>query len=159
MGYGTDGLTFNTLRGGNTARLPQFKNNLGEPAHSEPDGSDWSDSQWFQAAVGELGEYANLRKKLDRGDLGVTADEMRSAYDTEVNLNSSGEASEVKRVLADELADTVIYLDLLCFRLGIDLGAAVMAKFNRTSHKVGSTIRLSADDWHHVQPEELDAGT
>jgi len=38
MGYGTDGLTFNTLRGGNTARLPQFKNKYGQLAHAKPDG-------------------------------------------------------------------------------------------------------------------------
>ncbi len=54
MGYGIYGLTFNTLRGGNKARLPQFKNKHGEPAHSKADGSDWSDAQWLQAVVGEL---------------------------------------------------------------------------------------------------------
>ena len=38
MGYGHDGLTFNSLRGANKARLPQFQNCHGEPAHSEPNG-------------------------------------------------------------------------------------------------------------------------
>jgi hypothetical protein len=42
MGYGTNGLTFNALRGANAARLPQFKNKHGELAHSKPDGSDWT---------------------------------------------------------------------------------------------------------------------
>lgn len=126
MGYGTDGLTFNTLRQANVARLPEFKNRHGEPAHSQPDGGDWSDAQWLQAVVGELGEYANLRKKLDRGDI-------------------SGE--DAKRALADELADVMIYLDILAFRLGIDLGAAVMEKWNRTSERVGSNLRIDAEGW------------
>lgn len=127
MGYGTDGLTFNTLRGGNKARLPEFKNKHGEPAHSEPDGSDWSDAQWLQAVVGELGEYANIKKKVERGDLTM---------------------EEAKPLLAKELADTVTYLDLLAFRLGIDLGDAVMEKFNEVSTRIGCNIYIDAEDWH-----------
>lgn len=65
MGYGTDGLTFNTLRGANMKRLPMFRD-------SKDDGSDWSPAQWLQAVTGELGEYANLRKKVERGDLAPT---------------------------------------------------------------------------------------
>lgn len=69
MGYLTDGLTFNTLRQANKARLPTFKNAKGERAHSTDDGSDWSPAQWLQALVGEVGEFANLRKKYERGDI------------------------------------------------------------------------------------------
>ncbi len=127
LGYRTDGLTFNTLRGGNRARLPEFKNKHGKPAHSKADGSDWSDAEWLQAVVGELGEYANIRKKLQRGDL--TREEAQS-------------------LMADELADVVIYLDLLAFRLDINLGQAVMEKFNRTSMRVGCGIYIAPDDWH-----------
>lgn len=127
MGYMTNGLTFNTLRGGNCARLPLFKNKHGEAAHSQQDGSDWSDAEWLEAVVGEIGEYANLRKKLRRGDL---------------------TREEALPLLADEIADVVIYLDILAFRLGIDLGEAVMDKWNRTSQRVGVGLRLEADDWH-----------
>ena len=127
MGYLTNGLTFNTLRGGNIARLPEFRNANGGRAHSKDDGSDWSPAQWLQAVVGELGEYANMRKKVERGDF--TMDEARPK-------------------IADELADVVIYLDILAFQLGVDLGEAVMGKWNRTSERVGSKIRLAADDWH-----------
>ena len=130
MGYMTNGLTFNTLRGGNIARLPQFKNKHGQPAHSKPDGSDWTDAQWLQAVVGELGEYANLKKKVDRGDIS---------------------REEAQSMLADELADVVTYLDILAFRLGIDLGGATMDKFNRVSERVGSTVRIDAEDWHNVK--------
>lgn len=124
--YGTGGLTFNTLRGGNVARLPQFKNKHGELAHSKPDGSDWTPAQWLQAVVGELGEYANLRKKFERGDV---------------------DAETFKREAADELADVVTYLDILAFQLRIDLGAAVIDKFNRVSRRVGSTVRIDVDGW------------
>ena len=127
MGYMTNGLTFNTLRGGNKARLPEFKNKHGEPAHSEPDGSDWSDAQWLQAVVGELGEYANFRKKLDRGD--ITPEEAKIHF-------------------AKELADTVTYIDLLAFRLGIDLGQAIMSKFNEVSERIDCNIYIDAEGWH-----------
>lgn len=62
-------LTFDALRGSNVRRLPEFKDRHGRVAHFRPDGSDWSDAEWLQAIVGELGEYANLRKKVTRGDL------------------------------------------------------------------------------------------
>lgn len=127
MGYKTNGLTFNTLRGGNLARLPEFRNKHGDLAHTKPDGSDWSPAQWLQAVVGELGEYANQRKKYERGDINAT---------------------EFKQVAADELADVVTYLDILAMQLDIDLGAAVMDKFNRISQRVGSRIRIDAEDWY-----------
>src|SRR5271166_1018825 len=97
-------LTFKQLRMANVARLPQFKNRHGATAHSSPDGSDWSESQWLKAVLGELGEYANWSKKHDRGD--ITFEEF---------------LAEARK----ELADVVTYLDILAFRLGIDLGDAV----------------------------------
>src|ERR1019366_6901539 len=139
MGYGTDGLTFRTLRDANLKRLPLFKDAKGRTCHSEKDGSDWQPAQWLQAVVGELGEYANLRKKCERGDL---------------------TPEEAKPLLADELADVVIYLDILASQLGIDLGPAVMAKWNRTSEKVGAPIYLDAEDWHFksAPPTKLTEG-
>jgi|GEM_PF-1820623 len=141
MGYGTDGLTFNSLRGANQARLPEFRNKHGELAHSQRDGSDWSPAQWLQAVVGELGEFANLRKKFERGDL--SAEE----YATEA---------------AKELADVQTYLDILAMRCldangvahptGVNLGKATMDKFNEVSERVNSSVRLRADDWYYVGP-------
>jgi NTP pyrophosphatase (non-canonical NTP hydrolase) len=129
MGCMTNGLTFNTLRGGNTARLPQFKNSKGETAYREKDGSDWSPAQWLQAVVGELGEYANFRKKYERGDLSK---------------------EEFQKEAEKELADVVIYLDLLAIQLGINLGQAIIDKFNAVSRRVGSTVRIDAEDWHYT---------
>jgi NTP pyrophosphatase (non-canonical NTP hydrolase) len=117
--------TFNALRDANLKRMPQFKNCHGEPAHSKPDGSDWSPAQWLQAVTGELGEYANVRKKYERGDL--THEQFMAQA-------------------AGELADTVTYLDILASQLGIDLGAAVVDKFNRVSERVGSNVFLHGDE-------------
>lgn len=124
MGYMTDGLTFNTLRSANVNRLPTFKNSKGEPAHSMPDGSDWSPAQWLQAVTGELGEYANLRKKYERGDI---------------------DEQEFRTEAKYELADIVTYLDILAFQLNIDLGSAVIEKFNFVSVRVGSPIKILSD--------------
>lgn len=117
------GLTFSALRAANRARLPQFRTKHGDLAHSKPDGSDWSPAQWLQAVVGELGEYANVRKKFERGDL---------------------TQEEFYAMASDELADVQTYLDILAFQLGIDLGAATADKFNRVSKRVGSDVFIDA---------------
>ena len=128
MGYLTNGLSFNTLRDANMKRLPTFKNKHGELAHSDPEGRDWSPAQWLQATTGELGEYANVRKKFERGDLSQ---------------------QEFIEQAAGELADVATYLDILAFQLGINLGEAIRDKFNTVSERVGSPIYIGQDDdWH-----------
>ena len=115
----TSSLTFNALREANLKRL----------AHSEPDGSDWGLAQWSNATLGELGEAANIIKKIDRGDM--TLDEARP-------------------LLAKELADTQTYLDILAYRAGIDLGAATTDKWNEVSKRIGVSLRLTPQgvlDW------------
>lgn len=114
-------LTFDQLRAANIQRLPLFVNKHGQFAHSEPDGSDWSDAQWLEAVVGEIGEYANLHKKLVRGDVD---------YPTFI------------KEAAKELADIQTYLDILAFRLGVDLGEATRSKFNEVSKRVGCEVML-----------------
>lgn len=143
MGIYNYGLNFDALRGANIARLPQFKDKHGNLAHSKLDGSDWSPAQWLQAFIGEVGEYANIRKKFERGDL-------------------SREEYEV--LATKELADIQTYLDLLALRAldkddfihptGIDLGRATIQKFNEVSNRVGSNVRLDADDWHYTEVQD-----
>lgn len=87
--------------------------------------SSWSLSDWMTATMGELGEAANVLKKLNRERDGIPG-----------NTQS---AEELKSQFADELADTFIYLDLLSQAAGIDLASAVRAKFDRTSAKIGFT--------------------
>jgi NTP pyrophosphatase (non-canonical NTP hydrolase) len=137
MGYGTDGLTFNVLRAANAQRLPQFRDAKGRRSHSEPDGSDWNPAEWLQAVVGELGELANILKKVRRGD--VTREEALPA-------------------IRKEFADVVIYFDIFAAQFGIDLGRAIIDKFNEVSVRVGSDIRISEDgsDWR-IEPMEVPA--
>lgn len=123
--------TFSALRLANILRLPQFKNPHGELAHAKPDGSDWSPSQWLQAVVGELGEYANVRKKLERGDITL---------------------EQFAVLAAKELADVQTYLSILALRAldmpglphphGVDLGEATRQKFNEVSNRVGADVHI-----------------
>ena len=78
----------------------------------------WSPTDWACALAGEVGEACNLIKKLRRGE-------------------------PIDRLeIGKELADAVIYLDLLAARLKIDLGEAVRQKFNEVSDRRGSDIKL-----------------
>jgi NTP pyrophosphatase (non-canonical NTP hydrolase) len=117
------GLTFDALRKANLRRLPQFKNARGEPAHSHPEGNDWTPADWALAALGELGEAANLMKKIKRGDF------------------APEEVGEIiKTKLAWEFADVITYIDLLALQYHIDLGEVVKEKFNIVSERVGSDV-------------------
>lgn len=100
-----------------------------------PDGfnhklGSWSLSDWFTATLGELGEAANVAKKLNRVRDGIPGNK-----ETEAELRSK---------LARELADTFIYLDLLCQAAGIDLPEAVVQTFNAKSAQIGSGILYPA---------------
>lgn len=114
-------ITFNALRKANILRLPEFRNNKGKLAHSIADGSDWSLNDWMVACVGELGEAANVLKKVRRGDLTL---------------------EEARPMLTQEFADVVIYLDIMSSQAGINLGEAVVETFNNKSDKVGSRVKL-----------------
>lgn len=80
--------------------------------------ASWSPTDWACAAAGEIGEACNLVKKLRRGET--------------VPANW----------IADELADAVIYADLLCTRLGMSLEEAIVRKFNAVSDRRGSAVKL-----------------
>jgi NTP pyrophosphatase (non-canonical NTP hydrolase) len=71
------------------------------------------------AAAGEMGEACNIIKKLERDRHGLP-----------------GSRATVGQ-LADELADVIIYLDLIAAKTGIDLETAIKNKFNKDSHKHG----------------------
>ena len=79
---------------------------------------EWSLTDWACALSGEVGEACNLIKKMRRG-----------------------EDVPIER-LADELADIATYLDLLAARLDINLGEAIVRKFNEVSDRVGSSIKI-----------------
>ncbi|MCQ3014733.1 MazG-like family protein [Pseudomonas tremae] len=108
-----DGLSFQKLRQANVKRLTSSKYKLCE--------QNWQPAHWMNALTGEAGECANIIKKVDRGD-----------YSLESALPN----------IARELADIHSYLDILAFKLGIDLGAATVSKFDEVSERIGSSIRL-----------------
>lgn len=119
------GLTFRQLRAANARRLPQFRNARGERSHPKDDGSDWSPADWMVAVVGELGEAANLMKKIRRGDFAPGADTAAAA-----------------EKLRHEFADFITYADIMAYQFGIDLGEAVREKFNIVSQRVGADVTL-----------------
>ena len=75
------------------------------------------------ATAGELGEAANIIKKLNR-----VRDDIPGNRETE---------AELRAALADELADVAIYLDLLAQAAGFDLETITAAKFDKTSKRIG----------------------
>ena len=83
----------------------------------------WNVLEWAGAVCGEAGELANLCKKVRRGDSIMAAEQK----------------------VADEIADCVIYLDLLAAKLDIDLEAAIASKFNRVSIRVRYPALLERD--------------
>jgi NTP pyrophosphatase (non-canonical NTP hydrolase) len=85
--------------------------------------ASWTMSDWMTAALGELGEAANVVKKLNRARDGI--------------IGNSESPELLTVMLKDELADTFIYLDLMAQAAGFDLEDVVRDKFNRTSHKIG----------------------
>lgn len=83
----------------------------------------WSSSDWMVAVLGELGEAANIVKKLNRVRDGITG-------------NTVSEI-ELRIKLAHELADAYIYLDLFCQAEGIDLEQSVNEAFEAKSEQIG----------------------
>lgn len=126
-----NGLSFRTLREANKRRLPQFKDAQGRTAHALPDGSDWSPAEWGQAVLGELGELANLEKKIKRGDFDMDDPEVARAVQNEV---------------AREFADIVTYLDIYAMQRGVDLGEATRTKFNEVSRRVKANVFIAKHD-------------
>lgn len=96
---------------------------------------EWSVTDLSNALAGEVGEACNAVKKL------------RRVEDALPNLNEDESRqldTRAKAVAAigEELADTFCYLDLLAQRLGIDLEAAIISKFNIVSERYGFPERL-----------------
>lgn len=110
-------LTFHAFRKANATRCLKW--------HPLGIGS-WSASDWITAIVGELGETASLIKMRNRERDGLVGNKF----------------SPTDKQIAFEIADTVIYLDLLAEMLNIDLALAIVEKFNEVSERNGFTDRL-----------------
>lgn len=121
-GAASVGLSFSALSKANVARAARW--HPGFPADD-----DWNGADWSNAMCGEAGEAANIVKKLRRHETGH-----HGALD--------GDADELLRGLADELADLVTYADLLAAKYDIDLSGAIVRKFNLVSERQGFPERL-----------------
>ena len=89
---------------------------------------DWSTSDWFVALLGELGEAANVAKKLNRIRDGIPG-------------NKEGR-KELNDKLRKELGDAFVYLDLLCQSLGFEIEEAAIEVFNAKSDEIGCSIKF-----------------
>lgn len=91
---------------------------------------EWSPTDWATALGGEAGECLNEVKKL------------RREMDGNNLPKDQGTLEEHTAKIAAELADVIIYADLLAARLGIDLSLAIRDKFNKVSSERGTDIKL-----------------
>lgn len=137
-------LSFEDLRQANQDRLKA----------AWPAEDPWGPWDWTNAMVGEVGEAcceglalltalsakagatANLTKKMHR----VWP---AGQFQTEWNKTEDQRIDELTDRLAAELADVVIYADLLASKLGRSLESCIKDKFNTKSDEIGSTVKLS----------------
>ncbi len=96
-------------------------------ADSEP----WTGADWSNAMCGEAGEAANVVKKLRR-------------HETRTSSPMDPPEDVLRTMLADEIADTFLYLALLADHYGVDMPSAIVSKFNRVSERQGFSDRLRA---------------
>ena len=74
--------------------------------------------------AGEAGEVCNELKKIERTRRGMVGGKVGT------------------QDVQEELADVLVCVDLIAMDLGIDLGEALRAKFNKTSEKYGLVTKL-----------------
>jgi len=141
--YSSGGLTFDTLRTVNVQRCT-------DPSAFNHKLDSWSSAEWTNAMAGELGEVmevvgltalfffvaeggkaCNIAKKMIRHRDGVAG-----------NKGADLDMEALKAKPASELADVLIYADLVAASQGIDLGEAVRATFNKKSEELGAKERL-----------------
>jgi len=113
-------LTFSQLRQANVTRCNRW--------HTKAGIEEWTLSDWAVAMAGEAGEVCDVIKKLNR--------------DRDGTVGNKRTRAELLGDLANEIADTAIYLDLLAARAGVDLAAAIASKFNEVSERNGFPDRL-----------------
>ncbi len=118
-------MTFDDLTKANKIRCEQHFHNV----------DHWRPSQWSNAMAGECGEACNLTKKMDRI---WPSDQFKQSW----NKPEDSRIEDLENKLIDEIADVVIYADLLATRIKRNLGDIVKNKFNSKSDEIGSKIKL-----------------
>lgn len=120
-------LDFDTVTRVNRARCQRWHPGF-------PSDDLWNGADWANAMQGEAGEAGNIVKKLRRLECNY-ADQV-----TGLQWNELGD------MLAEELADVYLYLDLLAQKYNIDLPTAIVAKFNKVSQEQHFPERLTLQD-------------
>jgi len=98
--------------------------------------ADWSALEWAGCMAGEAGEAANFAKKLKRID-----DQIKNIESGVVNTN----VEEIKRKVAKEVADTILYGVLVAAKVGYvgkDFEDIIKKVFNDKSFEYGFPERL-----------------
>ena len=103
-------------------------NECAQAIHARP--PEW----WSNAMAGETGEVCNKTKKLSRLLTG----------DVAWNKHNDRDVEKLREEIGCEVADVVIYADLLMQRMGLSLEEYIVKVFNQKSDEVGSTHKLSA---------------
>lgn len=88
----------------------------------------WSLSDWMTATMGELGEAANVAKKLNRVRDGVPGNKQSP--------------EELRQMFKREIGDVFVYLDLMAQREGFTLEEAALEVFNAKSAEIGYPNKL-----------------
>lgn len=105
-----------------------------------------SPANLLMRVMASLGNYANHRKKLERGDYSFGQYVALMDFDTmrwHLNQLIAEAGADARRPSPD---DNVYQ----AHPTGVDLSAATIAKFNEVSHRVRSPVRLGAFEAHYV---------
>lgn len=85
----------------------------------------WSLSDWMTATMGELGEAANVAKKLNRYRDGIRGN------------NNSVTEGVLRDKLRREVGDVFVYLDLMAQACGFTIEEAAREVFEAKSREIG----------------------
>lgn len=108
--------------------------------------ASWSLYDWLTATIGELGEAANVVKKLNRVRDGIPGNKHTP--------------EQLREMLAGELADTLIYLDLMAQSEGIELSLSMLTApmegdASRYIAMIGRSIGIACDVAIETRREKL----
>lgn len=110
----------------------------------------WSVLEWAGAMCGEAGECANAAKKLKRLQDGIASINANDP-DSET-VRHFDDIDTAKRVVAKEVADTILYAVLVAAAVDVtDLEAVLREVFNRKSEEYGFPERLAALSAHAAE--------
>lgn len=116
-------LDFDQLRETNAARCAHWHPGF-------PHDEEWTLSDWSNAMAGEMGEAANVVKKIRRVETGNPG-------------KHDGARDDLVTKLGEELADVILYADLLAAKAGLDLGEEIRRKFDAVSEREGFPERMA----------------